>query len=325
VRRLRATAKWTLRIGTSAALIAWVLSRVDGERLGRALAGVRLDLVAAALALYLVGQTLSAVKWGSLARSVGLGASMAQYGRFYFIGMFLNLVGVSTLGGDVARALYVGEGRRPGLALDSVLFDRASGLAVLVALGALALLAFPEYGFAGSLRAGLVAGGVVLVAAWWTAPRLARRLSRESRIRRRVETELGPFWHDWRLLLRIAALSLVFHLSQVGVQWLLARAAGANVPLAYCLVFHPMLAIVTALPVSIGGFGVREGAYVYFLGRIGVDPAVAVTVGLLWWAVTVLAGLVGGVVFVTSGAELPPLRARPAPPPTSTRARSRRA
>jgi uncharacterized membrane protein YbhN (UPF0104 family) len=89
---------------------------------------------------------------------------------------------------------------------------------------------------------------------------------------------------------------------------MLARAAGADVPFSYCLVFHPMLSVMLALPVSIGGFGVREGGYLYFLGLINVDDSIAVTIGLLWWAVTVVAGLLGGALFLATGAKLPKLR-----------------
>ena len=77
---------------------------------------------------------------GTVGRS---GRPLADYVRFYFIGMFLNVFGLSTIGGDVVRGLYLGGGRRPALALNSVLFDRVSGLAILMALGAVALLGFP--------------------------------------------------------------------------------------------------------------------------------------------------------------------------------------
>jgi hypothetical protein len=69
------------------------------------------------------------------------------------------------------------------------------------------------------------------------------------------------------------------------------------------------LAFVTALPVSVSGLGVREGSYLFFLGRIGIAEPVAVTVGLLWWFVTLIGGVVGGIVFLATGAELPRVRA----------------
>jgi uncharacterized membrane protein YbhN (UPF0104 family) len=132
----------------------------------------------------------------------------------------------------------------------------------------------------------------------------------ENRIRRSVEHDLAPFWRDRLLLAQVAVLSSVFHLSQVWVQYLLARAAGTSLPFSYCMVMHPVLSLMMALPLSIGGFGVREGGYLYFLTRIDVDDSIAVTMGLLWWLMTALGGVVGGLVFVASGAELPRLRPR---------------
>src|SRR5262245_56005102 len=132
--------RWLLRVPVSLGIIIYILVDVDLGDLGRALAGVHAGPLAAAVVLYLTGQVLSAYKWSLLGRSVGFGRPVGDYVRFYFIGMFFNLFGPSTIGGDVVRALYLGEGRRPGLAVNSVVFDRLSGLALLMALGAAALV-----------------------------------------------------------------------------------------------------------------------------------------------------------------------------------------
>jgi uncharacterized membrane protein YbhN (UPF0104 family) len=311
VRRLTEVARWVLPVATTAGIVTYILVDVNREDLWRQLTHVQLSWVALAIGLFVVGQAISAFKWALIGRSVGLPGRYLEYGRFYFVGMFFNLLGFATLGGDVVRALYLGRGQRPGLALNSVLFDRVSGLAILMALGSVALLLHPEYHFAGLLGTIVMAGGIALIVGWWTCPRLVKLLPAGNWMRRQVETDLAPFWRDSRLLLRIAVVSLAFHLSQVCVQWLLARAAGADVPFAYCLVFHPILSVMLALPVSISGFGVREGGYLYFLcatNFVKVDDSQAVTIGLLWWSVTVIAGLFGGALFFATGAELPKLR-----------------
>ena len=101
----------------------------------------------------------------------------------------------------------------------------------------------------------------------------------------------------------------MFHLTQVAAQYVLARAVGVALPFSYCLIFHPMIAAMTALPLSVNGVGVREGGYLYFLTRINVDDSIAVTMSLLAFGVTLVGGLVGGLVFLASGATLPALRA----------------
>lgn len=308
--------RWLARLAVSAGIVAYILVDVDLHDLARAVRGVRLLPLAAAAVLFLGGQGLSAWKWALLGRSLGFARSLADYTRFYFVGMFFNLFAPSTIGGDLVRAIYLGEGRRPGLAIDCVVFDRASGLAMLTALGAAALVLFPGYDFPRPVVGTVVGGGVALVLGWWMCPRLVRLLPRgyrvTDRIRQRIEIDLAPFWRDRALLGRVAALSLVFHLTQVTVAYVLAAVVGAAVPFSYCLVFHPMIATLSALPLSVSGLGVREGGYLYFLTRIGVDASVAVTVGLVWSALTLLGGLVGGAVFLASGATLPNLKLRAA-------------
>lgn len=306
-----------LRVAVSLGIVVYILVDVDSGDLLRALVGVKLRYVAAALGLYLITQGLSTYKWSMLGRSVGLDRPLGQYMRFYFIGMFFNLFGIGTIGGDLARALYLSGGRHRALAIHSVLFDRVSGLALLMALGAAALVAFPAYQFPWLLWAAVVFGGIALLVGWWTSPWLVRVLPVPEFLRRQVQHDLAPFWRDSRLLLRVAGVSLVFHVLQCGVQWNLARAAGTALPFSYCLIMHPLLSVMLALPMSLGGFGVREGGYLYFLTRLDVDDSIAVTMGLLWFAVTAMAGLVGGAFFLAEGARLPRLRPRPA---TKTRA-----
>lgn len=306
----RRAVRWFVRLVVTLGIVVYIFVDVDTRDLARALTHVAAGPFLLAFGLYLVGQLLSAYKWFLLGRSVGLARTFGEYTRFYFIGMFFNLFGPSTLGGDVVRGLYLGDGRRPGLALNSVLFDRVSGLAWLMALGAVALLVFPEYGLPWPLTASLIGGGLALVLGWWTCPRIVRLLPETNRIRRQVEQELGPFWRDSPLLLAASAVSVAFHLTQVAVQYVLALALGVVVPFSYCLILHPVISVMTALPVSIAGFGVREGGYLYFLTRIDIDDSIAVTMGLLWFGETVLAGLVGGALLLVSGAELPRLRTK---------------
>jgi glycosyltransferase 2 family protein len=308
----RSVVHWTLRAAVSAVVLTYISYDVDHADLRAALSAVHVRDLLLPLGLFLAGQVLSALKWWLVGSSVGLRRPVVEYVRFYFIGMVVNVFGVSTIGGDVVRALYLGGGRNAAVALNSVVFDRVSGLAILMALGALAFLAFPEYRLPSALSVALMAGGVALAVGWWTCPRLVRLLPVRNRFRRLVECDLAPFWRDRRLLVQISALSAIFHLSQVGVQYLLARAAGTSLPFSYCLVMHPVLSLMLAMPISIGGFGVREGGYLYFLTRVDVDDSIAVTMGLLWWLMTAVSGAIGGLIFVASGARLPRVRSRAA-------------
>lgn len=305
-----------LQIAFSIGAVVLIARHVDLRETGRILAAVHVGWALAAVVLYLVGQVMSAFRWWLIGRSVGLDQPFTQYVRFYFIGMFFMFFGPSTLGGDVVRSLYLAEasGGRRARAFNSVVFDRLNGLVILVAIGAASFLLFPRYRMLAPEFALMfwvtVAFGSALLLGWMLAPWLARRLlPADHRIRRFIEVDLGPFWTDRGMLVAASTVSFFFHLVQIAAQWIVSRALGIEVPVSYIAVFHPLVSAVASIPISLSGIGLREGGYLYFLTKIGIDQPSAVAYGGLWFLVIVANSVVGGLVFLASGARLPSLRA----------------
>ncbi len=303
-----------LQIAFSVAAVVLIARHVDLRQAGGALAAANLGWVFAAIAIYLVGQVMSAYRWYLIGRSVGLTQTFTPYLRFYFIAMFFMFFGPSTLGGDVVRSLYLAEGGgRRARAFNSVIFDRLNGLVILIAIGAAAFLLFPRYRALAPEFALMfyvtVSFGIALFVGWLLAPRLVRLfLPAEHRIRRFVEVDLGPFWSDHRMLLAVSTVSFFFHLVQVAGQLTVSLALGLSVPVSYICVFHPLVSAIASIPISLSGIGLREGGYLYFLTRIGVDEPSAVAYGVLWFLVIVANSVIGGIVFLANGARLPALR-----------------
>ena len=303
-----------LQIAFSVGAVALIARHVDLRATGRILASAHLGWALLAVGLYLVGQVMSAFRWWLIGRSVGLTETFAAYVRFYFIGMFFMFFGPSTLGGDVVRSLYLAEGgRRRARAFNSVLFDRLNGLVILVAIGAGAFLIFPRYRALAPeftlMFYVTVAFGSALLFGWMLAPWLVRLFfPADHRIRRVVEGDLGPFWTDRGMLLATSTVSFFFHMVQIAAQWMVSRALGLEVPLSYIGVFHPLVSAIASIPISLSGIGLREGGYLYFLTKIGIDQPSAVAYGGLWFLVIVANSVIGGVVFLASGARLPTLR-----------------
>ena len=85
------------------------------------------------------------------------------------------------------------------------------------------------------------------------------------------------------------------------MNYLVARAIGVTISVWYFVLFVPIVSVVLMLPVSMSGLGVREGAYVYLFGQAGVSTAQALTMSLLIYALRVVAGLVGGLLYALQG------------------------
>ena len=96
------------------------------------------------------------------------------------------------------------------------------------------------------------------------------------------------------MIARILFLSFVFQIMAYTIFYLYSRAIRLDVPYYYCLAFVPVVYLLEALPISIGGFGLREGGLVYFLGKIGVDASEALSLSVIVLSMHYLLILVGG-------------------------------
>jgi uncharacterized protein (TIRG00374 family) len=301
-----------LKAAVGVGLLAFFFSRLDLDQFFRAFSSARVSYVLLALAGYFIGKTITAVRWALLARPLGFRHPLRDFIAFYYIGMFFNLVGPSTLGGDAGKVFYLSREKAAGpeqsrtetaaVAVVSIFADRLVGMAGLVWIAAAALLAYP--GHAAALPA-VVRYVVYAMAAapfiGWLVFGLGNRLLQKVAhpLAKKLHALGSAYWSRPLLLVQTAALSVAFHLIQVGCQVLLGRALDFEIPWAYACVFFPVVDIVTMLPVSVSGIGLREGGLLFFLGKLGIGPEKAVANGVLWFAIVVATGLAGGIAFVT--------------------------
>jgi hypothetical protein len=87
------------------------------------------------------------------------------------------------------------------------------------------------------------------------------------------------------------------------VHFEVSEAMGLEIPLIYFFLFVPVIAIFIALPISIGGLGVREGLGIFFFCRAvpGLDSEQAFTMGFLAYVVGVVVSLAGGLIYMSRG------------------------
>ena len=291
--------RW-FKAGISLGLFACLLGATDLRVFTRQILAARSEFVLLAFIGYLASQALSAYKWRLLAVPLGFDQPLRAFTLYYLAGMYLNLFAPSTVVGDLGRGvLLAGNGGGIGPALQSVLADRVSGLVMLLWVSATGFMLFGPTVLPAALCYGTIAAAFLSVAGWWVLPRVIGRLfSPWHRLRWLVEQFLIPYQTETGVLGRACGLAFVCHLCQLGLQVLLAHALGLAVPVWYLLLFIPLVHILSALPLSLGGVGVREGGYVVFLALIGIGKDEALAFGLLWSALVLGSGLVGGLVLL---------------------------
>ena len=298
--RLRSltSSRW-FKAALSAILLAVLIVGTNIEELGHALATAHPGWLLVALAIYVGGATLSAARWGLLARPLGFTEPMGRFLAYFFSGMFLNLFGPSTVAGDIGRALFLARGKRRILAFTSVVAHRLTGMIALVWIAALAVLLLPQYPLPRVIYWGAWLIPPLTVFAWFRGSLFAVRwLPVGHRVRVFVERDLDPYWKDHALLGVSFLLAGCFHLTQIASQIVVAWSLGLHLPWSFFLIFVPIVNLASMLPISFSGIGVREAGFWYFLPLVGADPEQAIALGLLTSAVVLAGGLVGSPFFV---------------------------
>lgn len=281
--------RFALRACAGVALLAALVWLSDPAMLWRQLRGVNLGMFAIAVAVGLVSNVLSAVRWRAIASRLGLQAPMPPMILMYAQGMTANtFLPGAPVAGDVLRSWQLSRLGNPmtGAAL-SVFLDRFSGLWILcgISLAASLYIALAQASGAGS-RMTMVHGVAYLaaLAAAVSLPflpsplRFASFLERVSRAR--------------RALLASAGYSFGVQLASCSALWLCALAAGLDLPYPLVIAAAAPVFIVAALPIGVAGFGAREMGALLAFGALGVPREQAMATSLLYGIASVIQGLV---------------------------------
>jgi uncharacterized membrane protein YbhN (UPF0104 family) len=314
-----------LRTLVSLALLSAFVLGIDWARLAATRGRFAAGTVAWATVLAGITYPLHAWRWWLLFRAHGSALSLNWAHSVTWISQFYNSFLIGGLGGDAARVYYLcrDEPERKAGGLAAIVLDRVMGLVVLMSLAVLALVAKAgvlalepglRWIFIVSVAVtlgGAAAGGLMLAtdAARW--PRWVQALLRPAGLGTVTQLLAGIRSAKGDHVLALVASYAIWLLDIVAI-WLLARAVGLSLPFLETCIAVSVAYAATALPISVGGHGVREGALLAVLGMFGVLRGEAtdqgLLLGILVWAATVLWSLAGGLVLLAAGRLLPPLR-----------------
>ena len=300
--------KWTLLINlirfvVAVGLVALVLAHANINQVFSALRSANLLLVVAALGCLAVTVLCNAIRWRAIVslQTPGLSIPAAILGTFE--GMFFNLFLPTSVGGDVGRAYRAFDKGIPlGVAVQSGIIDRALGL---LAVGALLLvgcgfdpriMALSWFWVVEAVAvAGLLGGVTVVVLGNVLHPdRLPRWLGSLVTLAK----SFGDTIATRRFVTELLPLTLIGNLVNCLALWLCARATFNQVGGLDAVMALEASSLAALVPVSIGGWGVREGATALIFAAVGNPTDSSVAAALVYGVVLILIGLFGAAVWL---------------------------
>ena len=302
-RILLSTAKFLITAG----LLYLALRKVNFSNLASRFDLGSLGWIGLAIAVSFLQIFVGALRWREITEECGAPLATRQAMRFNLIGSFFNQTLPSAIGGDAVRLWLVARGGAGWRAATySIFVDRAIGLIALAVVIVASLpwsynlIRDPDGRSALLLVdfAALAAGmGFLLfgrlqwpwLKRWWGTHHIHACAVIANRVlfnRRR-----GP---------KIAVLSILVHVLAVVVAWCVVRSIAAPVLFGQVFELVPPVMLITMLPISIAGWGVREATMGLAFGYAGLLTNEGVNVSLLFGAISFVVGAFGGLVWIFS-------------------------
>jgi uncharacterized membrane protein YbhN (UPF0104 family) len=287
-----------LKIVISVLLLGFLVHKVDFVKAADILKAIDPWLAGLATLVLVAVPAVSIPRWQAILACLGHALPTIVIARALYIGAFFNQVLPSSIGGDGWRIWFCTRAGVPlGAAANSVLIERLVGLlAVLFCFGLTFPILLQRVGddpvrwllwlmLASCLGAVLGLAFVALA---------ARRLERIRLLRPLASLGLA--------LSSVARSSQVALLLWTGVLgqlvaiiafFLVSQSVGAPLSLIDCAVTLAPGLLVALIPVSLGGWGMREGAFVVLLDFYGVQPEQSLIVSILFGLALLVASLPG--------------------------------
>lgn len=301
-----------LKLAVSIALVGVLLNAVGAQDALERFRTVDLGWLALGFAVSLVQVVICAARWRVVLHSIDVIMGFKDAFVYWYIGAFFNQTLPSAVGGDFVRGYLAykgGAGFAP--VVNSLILERVVTVLALLALVAglspLAVGMMDNGGWFFTVAWAALAAGVLGCVVLIFLDRLGAKLT-ERLARFRVVKGMALLAGDARAVLlhpahAVPALawSLAGHVNLALVVYLLGRALGLDIELMAVMVLFPPVVLAQTVPISLAGWGVREGAMMAMFALVGVAGDKALALSILFGVVMAVASFPGVVMWLASG------------------------
>jgi glycosyltransferase 2 family protein len=288
----------------TAGLFALIAYYIDLDRTWQVMAQASLPLLGLALLAQVISTLFAGYRWGLIMRALGFDRSINFYLRVYFIGSYFNQALPSSIGGDAVRIMEVGKsGYRKRDAFAGVFIDRAVGVLGLLVLNLASNLLFSHYlpdwltHLINIITLGGIAGFLGLIFLRYLDFIEDLFLLKHLHA---LSSQAHRLYSNPLTLGNHTLLSLGSHIFSILSVFTIARSLGMNLDFQLFLVAMPPVFLLTFIPISLAGWGIREGAMVGIFLLVGADKDHILAVSIVYGLILIISSLPGGLFWLNS-------------------------
>ncbi len=301
-----------LRVGLSIGLLVFLFSRIDLQNLLDHIKDLNPALYLLGVAMYFGFIACWSFRWRYIIKAAGEQVAFWKVFKTTLVGDFFGLFLPEAVGSDLARMYGLSRETGKGAnTISTVLLDRAIGLISLSLMALVALLLHTQMVGYREVAAVVIFLLVGLAGGWFlffnkSFMRRFRWVFKIPYIDHLEDglTNLYRTLHTLHqhpgLIVNTLLISLVLQIVEVASVVLIGLALGIETELIHYFIYMPLIWVITTVPISIGGLGVRENAFAFFFTQAGVSTPLALALSLLYFSCRVISGVIGGLIFLVS-------------------------
>lgn len=308
--------KRIIQIVISVVLLTLLFLWTDVEQLKNSLLNANYLYLFLAVIIITIDRIVMGLKWKILLKVKQINISVFEATKIYYIANFLGLFLPPTIGTDLVRAYYIPKDK--GSVQDilaSIIVERYLGfLGIFFAalIGCIYFIEYVDYKSFNNLF--MAALALVIISAvgfiisfnvklidWLKnifKPLKGKKIFKKILPSLHKLVNSYSYYRNHKTVLIISMLLTFFEIFLV-ILWSYVVAIGLNidVSLTYFIAFVPIVLFLVRLPITIDGFGINEGSYVYFLSLVGISEAISFSVGFINHIITIIGILPGGLFY----------------------------
>lgn len=286
------------------AIFYYLFQRVDFHALFDLLISSHPLWILLALVMQLASTFLAAFRWFEISKHLVFKEHLLFYVKSYFKGSFFNQLLPSSIGGDAVRILDLTHKKYDKKdAFYGVFVDRVVGLVGLLTLNLIAsLLFFGTFDRDFSL---LIIGISSLSILGFVALFHLHRITFLTKYKFlnlfvRLANRLNKLYASKKLLIKHIAISVVVHLFSVLTLYSLSLSLSLELSFQTMLIAVPPVFLLTIVPISLAGWGIREGAMIGVFMLVGADQTKVLTMSILYGLLLIVSALPGSYIWIKS-------------------------
>ncbi len=296
---MQVKAKIWFKLIVSIIILCLLFYSIDVDLCLKTLSLISIKIFLLLVLIYIAGQIISAFKWKIIANKLSFSGSFFSFIKFYFKGMFYNSFLPTNVGGDIMKMVYLRDCNNLEnpfeRAFVSVIFDRFSGVFVLICLAFFGIFCFE--GLCNILKYLIIAGFITtLICIGIVAILIKCKNNIKNFLLTKIINYSSLFFN--KSIVPVLLLSLVFHILVICIHILIGKDLHLDINSSYYLILYPLTAFAASLPISFNGIGIKEAAYIYILNLINITPSVAIVFVLCWNLVILVTSLLGTLFFI---------------------------